>query len=73
MELPNGLGEMAIKDVVQNYPGIGRILKDHDIACITCQVGICLFKDVVGIHGLSAEDAAKVEAEILAELETKGD
>jgi len=58
------LNERAIKDVVADHPAIGEILKRADVACITCQVGICLFKDVLGIHALTAEQTARVDAEI---------
>ena len=58
MNFPDGLGEKAIKDVVTEHPRIGEILEAHEIACVTCGVGICLLKDVVSIHGLSPEEEA---------------
>ena len=64
MEFRNGLGEMAIQDVLKEYPPIGEILAKHDIGCVTCRVGICLLKDVVSIHGLSKEAEADIENEI---------
>ena len=44
MNFPDGLGEKAIKDVVQEHPVIGEILERYEIGCITCGVGICLLK-----------------------------
>ncbi len=45
-----------IKDVVQRFPGVADVLNEHQIACVSCGVGTCLFKDVVAIHDLSPED-----------------
>ncbi|MBT1071006.1 hypothetical protein [Pelotalea chapellei] len=73
MEFKNGLGDKAIQDVMQNYPGIGDILNRYDIGCVTCKVGICLLKDVVSIHGLSKDDEAKIEMEINNYLTEKGE
>ena len=73
MEFNKGLGDKAIQDVMQSYPEIGEILARYDIGCTTCKVGICLLKDVVSIHGLSAADEAKIELEINAYLTRKGE
>ena len=73
MEFSNQLGEKAIQDVMQSYPGIGDILARYDIGCITCKVGVCLLKDVVAIHGLSKEDEANIETEINESLTEKGE
>jgi hypothetical protein len=72
MNFSNGLGDRAIQDVMQTYPGIGEILARYDIGCTACKVGICLLKDVVSIHGLSKEDEAKIELEINEFLVMKG-
>lgn len=73
MYFNNELGEKAIQDVMQAYPEIGEILSRYDIGCTTCKVGICLLKDVVSIHGLSAEDEANIEQEINQHLAKKGE
>lgn len=73
MEFRNGLGEMAIQDVLKKHPPIGEILAQHDIGCVTCRVGICLLKDVVSIHGLSPDDEAAIENEINSYFTTKGE
>tara|TARA_Y100000034_G_scaffold55767_1_gene68310 strand:- start:972 stop:1205 length:234 start_codon:yes stop_codon:yes gene_type:complete len=49
------IANMAIKDVIEQYPEIGRILEKHGIRCTTCKVGICKLKDVVKIHYLGKE------------------
>ena len=69
MEFKNGLGDMAIQDVMTSYPEIGEILNRYEIGCVTCKVGICLLKDVVSIHGLSKENEAAIEKEINLHLE----
>jgi hypothetical protein len=71
MELSNGLGEKAIKDVVSEHPDIGAILERHEIGCVTCGVGICLLKDVVSIHGLPRETERAIEREIAEYLENR--
>lgn len=73
MNFNNELGDTAIQDVMQTYPEIGEILARYDIGCTTCKVGICLLKDVVSIHGLSAEDEANIEQEINEQLAGKGE
>lgn len=72
MNLPEELAQRAIKDVVKEHPPVGEILSRHDVACVTCQVGICLFKDVLAIHGLKPEEEAVVEAEINGYLNSRG-
>jgi hypothetical protein len=64
MQLNGNIGNQAIQEVITAHPGIGAILQNYDIGCVTCKVGICLLKDVVAIHGLSKEDEARIEREI---------
>jgi hypothetical protein len=64
MTFKNDLGELAIQEVMTQYPEIGEILNRYEIGCVTCKVGICLLKDVVSIHGLSQEQEAAIEKEI---------
>ncbi len=73
MELKNDLGTKAIQDVIAAHPAIGEILNRYDIGCVTCKVGICLLKDVVSIHGLGAENEARIETEINDYLTSKGE
>ncbi len=64
MQLINGLGDWAIQDVLKKHPGVGPILEQAGIGCVTCSVGICLLKDVVSIHALPKEEEARLEQEI---------
>ena len=70
MNLPKGIGEEAINQVIAEHPAIGVILQKHDIGCVTCGVGICLLKDVVSIHALGSEAEAQIEREITAYLDS---
>lgn len=44
---------LYIKDVIDAYPAVGEVLANAGIGCVTCNVGTCLIKDVVGIHNLT--------------------
>jgi len=46
---------LYVKDVIAAYPTVGDILARSSIGCVTCSVGTCLLKDVVGIHNLTEE------------------
>jgi hemerythrin-like domain-containing protein len=56
----------AIIDVITEFPEVGTILADYDIGCVTCQVGTCLLKDVVSIHGLPPETERELMARVAA-------
>ncbi|MBS4026313.1 MAG: hemerythrin domain-containing protein [Clostridia bacterium] len=43
---------MGIKDVIAEFPEVGKILEDFMVGCVTCAVGTCLLKQVVEIHYL---------------------
>ena len=58
------IGEKAIKDVILEYPGIGKTLDKHGIGCTKCKVGICKLKDVVKIHYLPKEKEEIIFGEI---------
>jgi hemerythrin-like domain-containing protein len=45
----------GIKDVIAEFPEVGTILQDYDVACVGCYVGTCALKDVVSIHSLPPE------------------
>jgi hemerythrin-like domain-containing protein len=45
----------AIKDVISENPEVGKLLESYDIACVPCQVGTCVTKDVFEIHNLDPE------------------
>ncbi len=47
-----------IREVIDKYPEVGRILEEYSIGCAPCSVGSCLVSDVVGIHGLDPQAEA---------------
>ena len=54
----------GIKEIIAEFPEIESILNDYDIGCGPCTVGICLLKDIVAIHRLSADQ----ERELMSRL-----
>lgn len=46
----------GIKDVIQQFPEVEKILDSYNIGCAPCSVGTCLLKDIVEIHNLSLEN-----------------
>ncbi len=47
-----------IKELINTYPEVGRVLEEYGIGCVPCSVGSCLLKDVVGIHNLDPQKEA---------------
>jgi len=45
----------GIKEVIDQYPEVEKILDEYGIGCGPCSVGVCLLKDIVDIHNLPAE------------------
>jgi hemerythrin-like domain-containing protein len=56
----------AIIDVITEFPEVGTVLAEYDVGCVTCQVGTCLLKDVVAIHGLPPETERELMARVAA-------
>lgn len=54
-----------IKDLITQYPKVGKILERYNIGCTTCSLGSCLFKDIIEIHNLAPD----VEVELMYEIE----
>src|SRR3989338_9359947 len=54
-----------IKDLITQYPKVGKILERYDIGCTSCSLGSCLFKDIIEIHNLVPD----VEVELMYEIE----
>lgn len=55
----------GIKEVISEFPQVGKLLEDRGIGCVTCSVGTCLLKDIIDVHNLSKAQ----EAEIMAKIE----
>lgn len=44
-----------IKEVLAKFPEVAAALDAYNIGCVTCSLGTCLLKDIVGIHNLPPE------------------
>ena len=53
-----------IKEIITNFPEIGKILEEYNIGCVPCNVGSCLLKDVVDIHNLPEGQEQELMARI---------
>lgn len=50
----------AIKELIDQYPQVGEILREHNIACALCTAGTCRLKDVVEVHNIPPQDASRL-------------
>jgi len=46
----------GIKEIMTEFPAIGKILDDFNIGCRTCGEGLCLLKDILEIHDIDPEE-----------------
>lgn len=53
-----------IKEIITRFPKVGEILEEYNIGCVPCNVGSCLFKDIMEIHNLAEEE----EHELLSKI-----
>ena len=44
-----------IKEIITEYPAVGEVLKEFEIACVSCNVGTCQLGDIIKIHNLDPE------------------
>ncbi|MGD9041706.1 MAG: hypothetical protein PVH82_18845, partial [Desulfobacteraceae bacterium] len=54
----------GIKEVITEFPEVGKILDEYGIGCGPCNVGTCLLKDIVEIHGLPADQEQALMAKV---------
>ena len=55
----------GIKEIIDKFPVIEKILDDYGIGCGPCTVGVCQLKDILDIHALSKEK----EDELMTRIE----
>lgn len=53
-----------IKELIASFPEVGKILEDYNIGCVPCNVGSCLFKDIMEIHNLPEGDERQLLSRI---------
>ena len=65
----------GIKEVIGEFPEVGVVLEKFGVGCVTCNVGTCLLKDIIGIHNLAKNEEiilmAKIEKIIYPDREIK--
>lgn len=53
-----------IKELIDRFPALGKILEDRAIGCVPCSVGTCLLSDIVEIHNLTDDEEQELMARI---------
>ena len=56
--------QSPIKELIERFPALGRILEDYAIGCVPCSVGTCLLRDIVEIHNLCPADEEELMGRI---------
>ncbi len=56
----------GIKEIIDQYPDVEKILDEYGIGCGPCSVGICQLKDIVDIHDLPAPQERELMQKIAA-------
>lgn len=54
----------GIKEVITEFPIIGKILDEFNIGCTACAEGTCLLKDIVEIHNLEESNEKELMTRI---------
>ncbi len=55
----------SIKQIITEFPDVTVILAEYGIGCGPCNVGTCLFKDIVQIHQLPADKEQEMMERIM--------
>ena len=50
----------GIKEIIDAHPEVAGILDEYGIGCGACDVGTCLFKDIVALHPISQDQEAEM-------------
>ncbi len=58
----------GIKDIIREFPRVGKILEEYGIGCGPCTVGLCQLKDILEIHKLTKEAEVQLTLRIEAEI-----
>jgi len=56
----------GVKEIIDAYPELADILNDYGIGCSACEVGTCLFKDIVSLHPISEDQEAELLKRVAA-------
>jgi hemerythrin-like domain-containing protein len=63
----------GIKEIIEQYPAVEKILDEYGIGCGPCSVGLCLLKDIVEIHRLPADQERELMARIAKIIDPAAD
>jgi len=63
----------SMKEVIKDFPAVEKILDEYGIGCGPCAVGLCLLKDIVGIHNLPADQEREMMGRIAAVIHPGGE
>jgi hemerythrin-like domain-containing protein len=63
----------GIKEIIEQYPAVEKILDEYGIGCGPCSVGLCLLKDIVEIHRLPADQERELMARIAKTIDPEAD
>jgi len=55
---------MAIKEVIGEFPAVGKVLAIYEVDCASCGVGTCLLKDILDVHDFPDEQKKTAMAQI---------
>jgi len=56
----------GVKEIIDAYPEVADILNEYSIGCGACEVGTCLFKDIVSLHPISEDQEAELMQRVAA-------
>ncbi len=56
--------DTPIKELITQFPELGSLLEKYEIGCVPCNVGTCLFKDIMEIHNLTPQDEENLMKQI---------
>ena len=54
----------GIKEIIDQYPEVEKVLDNYGIGCGPCSVGICQLKDIVDIHNLPQDQEQELMQKI---------
>ena len=63
----------GIKEIIDQYPAVEKILDEYGIGCGPCSEGLCLLKDIVEIHRLPPHQERELMARIAKTIDPEAD
>jgi hemerythrin-like domain-containing protein len=63
----------GIKEIIDQFPAVEKILDEYDIGCGPCNVGLCQLKDIVEIHRLPVDQEQELMARITRAIDPEAE